>query len=126
MRHAVVLALVLSTFAACGPGGRNDGTGDDDDDGMGSGSGSGNADNCDDSAKFIYTVDSSNDFSRFDATTKTFTSLGTLDCPADSLASPFSMGVDRNTVAWVLYNDGTMFRVDINNGLACTETNWAS
>jgi hypothetical protein len=40
------------------------------------------------------------------------------------------MGVDRNTIAWVLYSDGesssNIFRVDINNSLACTATSWAS
>jgi hypothetical protein len=56
--------------------------------------------------------------------TKTFHELGTLSCPSGS--TPFSMGVDRNTVGWVLYQDGTLFRVDILNGLACTKTSWAS
>jgi hypothetical protein len=62
--------------------------------------------------------------------TMTFTSLGTLSCPAPAGQQPFSMGVDRNTIAWVLYSDGTsaseIFRVDINNNLACTPTSWAA
>ena len=57
--------------------------------------------------------------------------LGALNCPAtgtcpDGLTpvSPFSMGVDRNAIAWVLYCDGSLFRVDINNNIACTATNF--
>src|SRR5262249_45359060 len=52
--------------------------------------------------------------------------LGGLSCPTMSGAMPFSMGVDRNTVAWVLYTSGELFQVQINNGLACTKSAWAS
>lgn len=124
MRTAVALALALSTIAACGPGSRNDGSGDDDGNG-GADGGGGGGDNCADSAKFIYTVDENNQFSRWDATAKSFVDLGTLNCP-DDFGTPFSMSVDRNTIAWVLYNDGLVFRVDINNNLACTATNWST
>jgi hypothetical protein len=53
-----------------------------------------------------------------------FTTLGTLSCP-DTAGTPFSMGVDRNTTAWVLYSDGKIFNVDINNGLKCTATSFS-
>ena len=125
---AILLALV-----ACGP---SDSRGTDAAGGGGGGgggggsNGSGNQDNCSDSAKLVYVVDESNQFSKFDPSTKTFTDLGTLSCPtAGGIfggASPFSMGVDRNTIAWVLYSDGELFRVDIQNNLACTKTSWAS
>src|SRR5262245_30783611 len=104
-----VLALI-----ACGPDNRGD------DDGMGSGSGSGNEDGCSDAAKLVYVVDENNTLSKFDPSTKTFMNIGTLNCPAQFLATPFSMGVDRNAVAWVLYSSGELFRVDTSN-LMCTK-----
>lgn len=74
----------------------------------------------------VYTVDSNNTFSQFDPSTKTFTDLGQLNCPASGGATPFSMGVDRNAIAWVLYSDGELFRVDTTAQLACTATGWHS
>ncbi len=124
----LTLAIVLTS--ACGPTDRMEPPGG----GSGSngsgqnGNGSGN-DGCSDSAKLVYVVDMSNQFSKFDPSTKTFTDLGTLNCPTTGGlfgANPFSMGVDRNTIAWVLYDDGELFRVDINNNLACTKTTWSS
>lgn len=123
---SVAFALVL--LAACGPGDRNrPGTGGGGADGGNNGSNTGSGDNgCSDAAKLVYVVDESNTFSQFDPATKTFTDLGTLNCPAGFGATPFSMGVDRNTIAWVLYSDGELFRVDITASLACTATNWSS
>lgn len=124
-----VALLLLATAAACGPSDRTrpggNGNGPDGGNGGNGGSnGSGNQDGCSDSAKLVYVVDSNNKFSQFDPASKTFTDLGSLNCPAGS-ATPFSMGVDRNTIAWVLYSDGTLFRVDIQNNLACTKTAWS-
>jgi hypothetical protein len=58
--------------------------------------------------------------------------LGVLNCPSTGLcddglggvapATPFSMSVDRNAMAWVLYCDGSLFKVDINHNIACTAT----
>lgn len=123
---SVALALVL--FAACGPGDRNrPGTGGGvDANGNNGSNGGSNQDDCSDAAKLVYVVDESNTFSQFNPGTKTFTDLGTLNCPASGGATPFSMGVDRNTIAWVLYSDGELFRVDITGQLACTATGWHS
>ncbi|HSD87086.1 MAG TPA: hypothetical protein VLB44_06210 [Kofleriaceae bacterium] len=121
MRTLVVLAAFL---IACGPGSeRSDGGNGS---GSGSGSGSGNSQGCSDAAKLVYVVDSSNKFSKFDPSTKTFTDLGTLSCPGTGLLDqPFSMGVDRNAIAWVLYSpSGKLYRVDTANNLACTASNW--
>ena len=123
MRTVAALALAL---IACGPDGRDDGTGGGGGGGGGGGSGSGSGgEDCSDAAKLIYTVDQNNQFLRFDPMTKQFTPLGTLSCPAGG-ASPFSMGVDRDTIAWILYTNGKVYRVDTNNALACTQTNWTT
>jgi hypothetical protein len=120
---SVLLALPL-IVSACGPDGRDDYTGDGGGSGSGSGSGSGNMDGCSDAAKLVYVVDSNRRFSRFDPTTKTFSDIGTLSCPASFLAEPFSMSVDRDAVAWVLYSSGELFRVDTTS-LACTKSTWS-
>jgi hypothetical protein len=125
MRTAATLAAVLSLgLVACGPSGRDENTGDDDGSGSGSGSGSGNMEGCSDAAKLVYVVDTSNKFSKFDPMTKTFSDLGTLNCPASG-AQPFSMGVDRDAVAWVLYTNGKVYRVDTTT-LACTASSWST
>ena len=119
MRTFLVVAVLL---VACGPGSdRSDGGGNGGGDG---GSGS-NSDGCSDAAKLVYVVDSSNKFSKFDPSTKTFTDIGNLMCPSMGGAQPFSMGVDRDAVAWVLYNSGELFRVDTAS-LVCTKTTWAT
>jgi hypothetical protein len=118
MRKAAALALAL---IACGPDGRDDGTGGG---GSGSGSGSGSGgEDCSDAAKLVYVVDSNNKFSKFDPMTKTFQDIGTLACPTSG--QPFSMAVDRNTVAWVLFTDSKIYRVDTTSA-ACTTTNWTT
>ena len=132
MRAFVLLAAVLF---ACGPsqrdpGGGGGGNGDGPDaggggGGGGGGSGSGNEDGCSEEAKLVYVVDSNNKFSKFDPATKMFMDIGTLSCPAQLLATPFSMGLDRDAVAWVLYSSGELFRVDTTN-LNCTKSTWAS
>ena len=125
MRTLVVLLAFL--FGACGPGAMR---GDDDGNGSGSGSGSGsNTDGCSDAAKLVYTVDANNTLAKFDPATKTFMNIGTLSCPGETGGlfggSPFSMGIDRDAVAWVLFSDGKLFRVDTTNA-ACTSTNWTT
>lgn len=87
----------------------------------GGGSGAGGGFGCSDAAKVVYVIDVDNTFSSFDPHTLTFTDLGQLNCPANSGATPFSMSVDRNAFAYVLYNDGELFKVD-TNGLGCTPT----
>ncbi len=137
MRNLVVLAAFLF---ACGPSTRGDddgnGNGNGPDGGNGGGSGSGNQDGCSDAAKLIYVVDSNNKLSSFDPSTKMFKDLGTLSCPAASGATPFSMGVDRNATAYVLYSgvnqlsgavtSTEIFKVDTTQpNLPCTKTSFA-
>lgn len=84
-----------------------------------------NGDGCADEAKSVYVVDQNNTLSRFDPPTKQFMDLGQLNCPASFGATPFSMGVDRSAVAWVLYSSGELFRVDTTS-LNCTKSTWSS
>jgi hypothetical protein len=89
-------------------------------------------------AQYIYLVDENNHFFRYNPALpkgQRYMDLGALNCPSTGQcpnglggmapATPFSMGVDRNAIAWVLYCDGSLFHVDINNNIACTGTSFA-
>ncbi len=91
------------------------------------------ADPCDERAKLIYLVDTDNSFWSFkpDAMPP-LVRIGTLNCPVmegpppfpglpGAKPTPFSMAVDRSATAWVLYSDGTIWKVDTSNA-ACTAT----
>lgn len=125
-------ALATSLLFGCGgPDGRSGG----DDDGNGPDAGSNNGgdggggDNCSDASKLVYLVDSNYDLLRFDPATKQFTTIGALNCPGagtddlGSPATPFSMSVDRTPTAWVLYNSGKLFKVNVDTA-ACEATSW--
>ena len=47
---------------------------------------------------------------RYEPDTDTLTAVGSLAC-SSGIATPFSMSVDRDTTAWVLYADGQIFKV---------------
>lgn len=87
------------------------------------GSAGGVVDLCSDDAKLVYVVDSNGTFSSFNPRLAgmpgAFTDKGRLNCPASGGAQPFSMGVDRDAKAWVVYGNGELFRVDVNT-LACS------
>jgi len=70
----------------------------------------------DDSTKLIYLVDTSNDFMSFDPRLlpgNPIKVVGKLKC--GHWGSPFSMSVDRNGIAWVVYDNGEMFKVNITD-----------
>ncbi len=116
---SVVFPLVLA-IAACGPNrGDDDGTTGD----GGNVNGDGANANCSEAAKLVYVVDANNTLSTFDPVTKVFSDKGQLNCSPG--ASPFSMGIDRNAGAYVLYDSGQLFKVDTMT-LACTPTSWSS
>lgn len=126
MRNTLALFACL-IFSACnaptrvrpgGPGGSNG------DMSFPSGDGGLGGDGCSDQAKLVYVVDQNNTFSSFKPDTLTFTDIGTLNCPAKSGSTPFSMSVDRSATAWVLYSSGEIFKVNTQT-LACTRTNFA-
>jgi hypothetical protein len=78
----------------------------------------------DPSQTLIYVVSSQNDLYAFDPPTSSFRLVGPLSCPAAAGETPFSMAVDRNGVAYVVYSDGNLFRVSTRSG-ACAATPFA-
>lgn len=76
------------------------------------------------SATLVYVVSEAYDLLSFYPPTATFTSIGKLSCPASSgSATPFSMAVDRKGTAYVVYNDGELFKVSTANA-SCTATSY--
>jgi len=77
--------------------------------------------------ELIYVVDSANNFLSFDPRklgSNPFHLIGKLDC-GRAFGSPFSMSVDRHGVAWVVYDDGELFKVSITDA-KCTRSGFAS
>ncbi len=87
-----------------------------------------------DGVDLIYVVDKGFRLLSFDprlvGTGQPFQVIGQISCPAGPSvpawtdpgpATPFSMAVDRNAVAWVLYTSGQIFNLSTQNA-ACTAT----
>jgi hypothetical protein len=52
-----------------------------------------------------------------------FVDLGRLTCPSAAGAEPFSMAVDRDATAWVIYDSGELFTVNVKQQpLDCVKT----
>jgi hypothetical protein len=133
---SVALSIVATTLAvACGPSAQGDGSCDDgdgrcDDPSPDAGLSDPPPGCASDAQEYIFVVDRDNKLYRFEpaADAHSFQLIGTLDCPAgdpiwspDAFAdaTPFSMSVDRDAVAWVLYTSGEMFRVSTEDA-SCT------
>jgi hypothetical protein len=80
---------------------------------------------CSEEAKLIYIISQTNNFYSFHPPTLTVTPLGILNCPNAGFATPFSMAVDRQGIAWVLFSDGRIFHVDVKT-VACSPTNFVA
>lgn len=91
---------------------------------------SGLLDNCNERAKIVYVVTEQNDFLSFDPETLKFKLIGKLNCANDG-STPFSMSVDRNADAWVLYQAGfggggeKLYKVSTLDA-SCQNTNYQS
>lgn len=81
---------------------------------------------CPVAARPVYVVDAAGfKLLSFDPPTLTFEEVGSVaGCPSQvSGATPFSMAVDRDANAWVLYNSGELFIYEIENR-RCLPTNF--
>ena len=75
---------------------------------------------CEPGALLVYLVSSSNVLYSYDPSTGQVKVKGTLACDASG-PTPFSMGVDRVGTAFVLYNDGNLYRVSTEDA-SCSPT----
>jgi hypothetical protein len=65
---------------------------------------------CGPATQFIYTIDEGGTLYEFFPNTTTLTTLGPANCPALSTAN--TMAVDRQGIAWVEYQDGSLYKVN--------------
>lgn len=90
-------------------------------------------DDCAERAQWIYLVDEGRNLVQFKPDELTFHPIGLLSCPmGGSDPSPFSMSVDRNATAWVLWTPsltlggpGELFEVSTVDA-SCTATTFVS
>ena len=90
----------------------------------------GGLDDCSEAAKLVYVVDQNKTLSSFDprkaGQASAFVDLGKLNCPAQTRAEPFSMSVDRSATAWIIYDSGELFTVNLRaTPLDCVKTGFA-
>lgn len=76
---------------------------------------------CDPDLLYIYLVTSETDLYRYRPDTGVFSLVGNLACPSGG--SPFSMGVTRTGTAYVVYNEGSLFKVSTADA-SCEPTDW--
>lgn len=108
---------------AGGPSSGSNGSGGGDifgDGGLGGNTGDGGpVDDCIDEAKLIYMIAQDNRFYSFYPPTLDVKLVGTISCAGAGFFRPFSMAVDRKGIAWILFEDGRIFHVDVKTA-ACT------
>ena len=73
----------------------------------------------------VYVVTESNELLSFEPPSATFRSIGTINCPASGGATPFSMAVDHTGIAYVVFSDGELFRVNVKDA-SCKATSYTS
>jgi hypothetical protein len=74
----------------------------------------------------VYVVSETYELLSFYPPDATFTLIGKLTCPATpSTATPFSMAVDRKGTAYVVYNNGQLFKVSTADA-SCKATSFVS
>ncbi len=83
------------------------------DGGLTGGGGSSPGDGCADEAKLVYIIGQDNQFYSFYPPTLDVKLIGIINCSGAGLNRPFSMAVDRQGVAWILFEDGRIFHIDV-------------
>lgn len=81
-------------------------------------------DDCAEEAKQIFLVSESGFLLRYEPAQSNIVSIGPLKCNAGWGVTPYSMSVDRNSNAWVLYGDGSLWKVDTADA-SCSATGFA-
>lgn len=83
-----------------------------------------NRNDCPDAdSTLVYVVTTQNELYAFYPPDLSFRFIGNLVCPAPPGETPFSMAVDRRGVAYVLYTDGSLYRVSTLTA-ACVATTY--
>jgi hypothetical protein len=77
---------------------------------------------CEPGALLVYLVSSANNLYSYKPSDGALQVKGSLECDFSG-PTPFSMGVDRTGMAYVLYNDGNLYRVKTADA-SCTDTDF--
>lgn len=77
-----------------------------------------------DAGKYIFLTTLDNDLMRFDPRTLAIDPVTKLNCKATAGAVPVAFAVDRQSVAWINYSDGTLHKLDMGK-LDCQKTTYA-
>jgi hypothetical protein len=84
------------------------------------------ATNClDAGTPYIYVVTEGYELLSFYPPTAQFMTIGKISCPSAPNSNPFSMAVDHTGIAYVLYNDGELFRVSTATA-SCRTTSFST
>jgi hypothetical protein len=75
-------------------------------------------------ATLVYVITETYDLYSFFPPTLAFKRIGAISCPRANGATPFSMAVDRQGIARIVFNDGRLFRVSTATA-ACQSTPFA-
>lgn len=128
---AWLAALALTCAAACsatagteeddGAGGSGGGGGSGGSISLQDAGGDGDLPGCSAASQLVYVLDSGRVLYSFDPPSLTFTRIGVVNCPG--VANPYSMAVDRVGNAWVVFRNGSLFRVNTATA-ACTPTGY--
>jgi hypothetical protein len=77
---------------------------------------------CDDAGfTYIYLLTAQRHLYTYDPPTNAFGFVGAVDCPAAAGEAPYSMAIGRGGTAFVLFTDGSLFRLSLAT-LACSAT----
>jgi hypothetical protein len=77
---------------------------------------------CDGGQTLVYLITQENQLLGFDPASLSTNTIGIVACP--TMATPFSMAVNRQGIAYSLFGDGTLWRIDTGTA-ACTPTSFA-
>jgi hypothetical protein len=80
-----------------------------------------NKQDCPAGETYIYLITTSYELYAFYPPDNRFIFIGKIQCPGQGSTTPFSMAVDRKGVAYIVYNDGRLFRVSTLTA-ACVAT----
>jgi hypothetical protein len=89
----------------------------------------GSTGDCPDEVRNIYMIGDDGQLYMFDPSKLMVSALGAINCPPPPNpgpvpAKPLSMAVDRQGVAWVLFDDGNIYHVDVKT-VVCTASGYA-
>lgn len=86
------------------------------------GGGGGGTPACDKPTTLMYLLGQAKELYSFDPANTLLNPIGVLNCPS-GFAAPFSMSVDRTGTAWVLFDDGKLYKVKTSDA-TCTLTGY--